>query len=160
MIRSAKAEDADILTPISFESKGYWGYPKAYFEIWHNELTITPEYINKNDVLVFKNDRVILGYYSIAELQDDGELSGIKIKKGFWLEHMFIVQSHIGQGIGTRMFDHLRERCKERRIKEVSILADPNSRGFYEKMGCEYQKEFPSTIANRTTPLLVLRIGN
>jgi ADP-ribosylglycohydrolase len=27
----------------------------------------------------------------------------------------------------------------------VGILADPNSRGFYEKMGCTYVREYPST---------------
>lgn len=101
-----------------------------------------------------------VGYFSIVEFQQDLEVSGIKIKKGFWLEHMFIVADHIGKGIGTRMFDHLRKRCKVKGIHEVGILSDPHSRGFYEKMGCEYQREFPSTITNRTTPLMVLTIEN
>ncbi|RJQ84641.1 MAG: GNAT family N-acetyltransferase [Desulfobacteraceae bacterium] len=58
----------------------------------------------------------------------------------------------MGQGIGTKLFDHLRQRCIAKGIKELGILADPNARGFYEKMGCRYQGEHPSTIMNRTTP--------
>ncbi|WP_394698361.1 hypothetical protein [uncultured Desulfobacter sp.] len=39
------------------------------------------------------------------------------------------------------MFEHLRKRCISRGVHDLSILADPNSRGFYEKMGCEYKHE-------------------
>jgi GNAT superfamily N-acetyltransferase len=156
MIRPGKKEEAQILTELSFESKGYWGYPKEYFEIWKPELTITPDYIEKNDVLVFESDGAIVGYYSIIELENDMVVSGTKIVKGHWLEHMFIAPKYIGRGIGTIMFDHLRKRCEIKGIRKLGILSDPNARGFYEKMGCDYQGEFPSTIAGRTTPLFVL----
>ncbi len=32
LIRRARGQDAASLTRISFDSKPYWGYPKAYFE--------------------------------------------------------------------------------------------------------------------------------
>lgn len=157
MIRKAQISEAGTLTEISFGSKGYWGYPKAYFDIWSQELTISPEYIQNNDVFVFEENSAIFGYYSIVELKDDIEVSGIRIGKGFWLEHMFIETSSIGNGIGTQLFEHLRERCRARGINKIGILADPNSRGFYEKMGCEYRCDYPSTIKDRTTPYLLLR---
>jgi GNAT superfamily N-acetyltransferase len=156
VIRQAKEAEAEQLTKISFKSKGHWGYPKEYFDIWIDELTISPAYIKKNAVFVVENHGVLIGYYSIVELNQDIEISGIKIQKGFWLEHMFVTPQHIGKGIGTRMFDHLREWCCIQGIFRLSILADPNSRGFYQKMGCEYVSEFPSTIKNRTTPYLIL----
>ncbi len=40
-----RAEEAEILTEISFQSKGYWDYPPEYFDIWKDELTITGDYI-------------------------------------------------------------------------------------------------------------------
>jgi GNAT superfamily N-acetyltransferase len=160
MIRHAKKEEAKILTRLSIESKRYWRYPKEYIQIWNEELIITPEYIEKNDVIAFEDDGKIVGYYSIVELNDDVEISGIKIDKRYWLEHMFIFPDHIGQGIGTNLFDHLKKRCKKKGITELKILADPNSKGFYEKMGCRYQREYPSTIAGRTTPLLSMKIKN
>jgi GNAT superfamily N-acetyltransferase len=154
MIRSAKKEEADILTQISYKSKEYWNYPQAYFEVWNRELTITSDYIEKNDVFVFELDGAVVGYYSLVELSEDIEVSGITIKKGFWLEHMFIWPENIGNGIGTKMFAHLRKRCILRGINELGILADPNARGFYEKMGCVYKHDYPSTVENRTIPYL------
>lgn len=158
MIRQAKAREAEILTGISFSSKGYWGYPKEFYDIWSGELTISADYIRKNDVFVYEDDGDILGYYSIVELKTDIEIAGVRIFKGFWLEHMFVEPGSIGKGIGTRMFDHLRQWCRSRAIRKLSILADPNARGFYEKMACEYQGEYLSTIKDRTTPLLELKI--
>ena len=160
MIRRAKISEAKLLTEISFHSKSYWGYPKTYFDIWASELTISSHYIQNNDVFVFENDGTIIGYYSIVELKADIEIAGVSIGKGYWLEHMFIEPGSIGKGIGTKIFDHLRQRCRTRGINDLGILADPHARGFYEKMGCEYKREHPSTIKNRTTPFLLLKIGS
>ncbi len=160
MIRPAKKEDAQSLTKLSFESKGHWGYPKEYFEIRKSELTITPGYITKNDVHVFEIEGVIIGYFSIIELENEIEISGSKIDKGHWLEHMFIAPEHIGQGIGTLMFDYLRIRCETKGIRKPRILANPHAGGFHEKMGCSYHGEIPSTIPGRTTPLFVLAIND
>jgi len=157
MIRPAARDEAQILTRISFASKRYWNYPQKYFDVWYDELTITPDYIEKNDVFAFDLDGVIAGYYSVVELPEDIEVSGITIEKGFWLEHMFIEPAHIGKGIGTRMFQHVRKMCAAKGIRRLGVLSDPHSRGFYEKMGCEYVREYPSTIKNRTTPYLILR---
>ena len=154
MIRAAKTEDSEALTKISFASKNYWNYPKEYFEIWKNELTISRDYIHENDVFVYEKDGSIIGYYSMVNLKAGIEISGIPIDKGIWLEHMFIDPDHIGTGIGTKLFQHMRERCISADIREVGILADPNARGFWEKMGCVYMREYPSTIEGRTTPFL------
>lgn len=82
MIRRANNNEFKILTEISFESKGYWNYPREYIKIWEKELTITKEYINQNAV------------------------------------------------------------------------------SFYEKMGCSYIEDYPSTIAGRTIPFLKYYIEN
>lgn len=157
-IRPAHQDDAPLLTEISFAAKGYWNYPREYFTVWQNELTITPAYIANNDVLVYEDDGVAIGYYSLVELREDLRVAGSVLARGFWLEHMFVEPRRIGKGIGRRLFDHLRRRCRSRGIASLGILADPHARGFYEKMGCEYLREFPSTIKQRTTPHLQLRI--
>lgn len=159
MIRQAKRSEAEVLTQLSFASKRYWGYPEAYFKVWASELTISADYIDQNDVVVYEYDGCITAYYSIVQLPGDIEVSGVIIKKGFWLEHMFVKPESIGRGIGTRLFHHLHQRCPVEGIVELGVLADPNAKGFYEKMGCAYQKEHPSTIENRSTPYLVLHIS-
>lgn len=157
-IRAAKIEESDILTSVSFQSKKIWRYPDHFFEIWKNELTIHPDYIRHNKVFVFEEKSIILGYYSMVYLENDVDLSGTVLSKGHWLEHMFILPGFIGKGIGTKLFDHLKTICTENRISRISILSDPNARGFYEKMGCRYVKEYPSSIPHRTTPLLILTL--
>lgn len=82
MIRSAKSTEHQVLTEISFASKGQWGYPKDYFDIWRDELTITPEYIEENSVYIIENNGVVIGYYSIVELKKDIEISGIIFPTG------------------------------------------------------------------------------
>lgn len=158
MIRKAIPSEAGILTRLTRESKALWGYPKEHFDIWAPELTILPEYIEKNDVFVIEVDGIVAGYYSMVVLQNDIEVGGVRIGKGHWLEHMFIAPTHIGQGLGTRLFAHCREGCKAKGILQLGILADPNAKKFYEKMGCEYHREFQSTIPGRTTPYLTLTL--
>ncbi len=36
--------------------KNYWNYPDEYYEIWKKELTITQDYISKNDVYVYEQN--------------------------------------------------------------------------------------------------------
>lgn len=155
MIRRAQTNDAACLTKLSFDSKRYWNYPEEYYAVWSKELTITPEYIDQHEVYVYKIENRIIGYYSLVELVHDIEISGIILKKGYWLEHMFIAPDKIGQGFGKQLFAHLKLRCRQLSITIISTLADPHARGFYEKMGCSYVGEYPSTIKGRTTPHLV-----
>jgi GNAT superfamily N-acetyltransferase len=155
-IRSAKIEESGILTSISFASKKYWAYPESFFETWKNELTISPDYILQNRVFVFEDRAGIAGYYAMVYLENDMDVSGTVLSKGHWLEHMFILPAFIGKGIGTKLFEHLKIICRQNRINTISILSDPNAKGFYEKMGCRYVKEYPSSIPHRTTPLLVI----
>ncbi len=158
-MRPAIKEDASVLTDISFAAKRYWQYPEEYYRIWQNELTIGPEYIRDNEVWVYENERDICAFYSLVTLNSELKVGEVILARGHWLEHMFVRPIDIGCGIGTELFRHLRRRCTEKKITSLNILVDPNARGFYEKMGCRYVREVPSTIVGRTTPQLVLPVG-
>jgi len=157
MIRQARTTEAALLTDISFASKRYWHYPDEYLHIWKDELTITADYIENNDVWVTEKNGSVVGYYSIIFLERSLECAQVILERGFWLEHMFLVPHVIGQGIGRVLFEHIVSRCTQNKIAVLRILADPNAKGFYEKMGCAYKKDIPSTIVGRSTPLLLLR---
>ncbi|MCG8564612.1 MAG: GNAT family N-acetyltransferase [Desulfobacterales bacterium] len=158
MIRRARMEEAGVLTEISFASKAYWKYPRDWFDIWEKELTLTPDYIRKNQVWLLEKGGEILGYYSLVALAEDIFISGIRLPAGVWLDHMFIRPHAIGTGLGRRLFDHCADQCRGLCIDGLDILADPNARGFYEKMGCSFVKEYPSTIEGRTTPWLTFKL--
>ena len=149
-IRQATQADCEILTEISFSSKNYWTYPKEYFDIWKNELTITAEYISNNHVFVSVEDGKTIGYYSVVVLEKDLSLKEFTIERGVWLEHAFIRPEHIGQGYGRRLMQHLIKQAQNQKWAKLKILADPHSKEFYEKLGAKYIKEVPSNIAGRT----------
>lgn len=155
-IRAALKTDSEILTKISFKAKSYWDYPNEYFEIWNDELTISEQYVKENNVFVMELNQSTIAYYSIVSLKESIRFSSVEISKGYWLDHMFVLPDYIGRGFGNQMITHLKGVCNQQRIKQLRVLADPNSKGFYEKMGFQYLKEFPSTIEGRTTPELLL----
>ncbi len=157
MLRKARTTEAGLLTEISFASKRYWLYPDEYLHVWKDELTITADYIENNDVCVIENNGSVVGYYSIVFLKKPMECAQVILDKGYWLEHMFLVPQVIGSGLGRILFEHIVSRCTQKQIATLRILADPHAKGFYEKMGCIYKKDIPSTIAGRSTPLLLLR---
>lgn len=155
IIRRAAIADAHQLTTISFASKNHWQYPERFFTVWKDELTITPQYITDNLVFTSEIENIIVGYYSLVSLKADLKFEGQILEKGFWLEHMFLAPAHIGRSLGKQLFDHAMLICKGLGVNRLKILSDPHARGFYEKMGCRFIKELPSSIAGRTTPLLV-----
>lgn len=104
-IRPAKDTENGVLTNISFASKRYWNYPEEYFDVWRTELTITSDYINANIVFVAEVDEKVVGYFSIVEVQKDFFTGQVMVRKGFWLEHIFILPGFIGQGIGIDLVD-------------------------------------------------------
>ena len=160
MIRPANSNDSKTLTDISFASKSFWGYPESYFEIWNEELTITKEYISKNHVIVVENQETIIGYYSIVFQANDLELPQFKMEKGFWLEHLFITPEYIGHGYGAKLMVHLLKDAVKKGWQEIKILADPNSKLFYEKLGVTYVKDIPSNIGGRSVCYFEWEIKN
>lgn len=158
-IRRALETEHGPLTQISFRSKQVWNYPTEYFDLWRSELTITPEYIRKHLVFVAERAGQIVGYYSVLHNPKDfWTRSGIFFSAGYWLEHMFILPEHIGQGIGTALMHHAKEQIRGLEGSVMRILVDPNAKGFYEKVGARYIKDVPSSIPGRTTPFFELAV--
>ncbi|MZP28643.1 GNAT family N-acetyltransferase [Heliobacterium undosum] len=158
LIRKALPKESAIITEISFLSKQYWNYPKEYFEIWKDELTITAEYIERNIVFVAEVDGKIIGYESVVEVKEDFWAGNVFVQKGFWLEHMFIHPSYIGKGIGSKLIFFIKTFCREAGISSLNIFSDPYAKGFYEKMGAMYIRESPSSILGRTVSLFSLQV--
>lgn len=158
IIRPATIHDSEVLTQISFASKRYWNYPEEYFEVWKDELTITPQYIENNIVYVAEKDGQTVGYFSLVEVKGDFWAGKVFVKKGFWLEHIFMMPEHIGIGVGFVLIGVLKEKCKEMKINKINIFVDPNAQGFYDKLGACYIGESPSSIKGRMVSLYELVI--
>lgn len=157
-VRRAVPEDSHALTRLSFAAKGYWNYPQEYLNIWKDELTISAEYTEKNIVYAAEACSVLAGFYSIIHNKEDIVLGGSTISSGFWLDHLFILPRFIGKGLGTALIRHAKAVCGDIGCTRLNIFADPNSRGFYLKMGAVYIGEYPSSIPGRNIPVFTLLI--
>lgn len=152
-IRRVREQEHEQLTKISFAAKRYWNYPEEYFEIWKSELTITEDYINNNEVFTADVDGSLAAYYSVVEVKQEFMAGQTLVEKSYWLEHMFVLPKWIGCGIGRMMYEHMKSLCRSQGIEELRIFADPNAKGFYEKMGAIYIEERLSSIEGRTVSL-------
>ena len=162
MHRIEKADrNADSeLSRISFAAKSHWKYPTEYMDIWKNELTITKEYIDQHIVRCLSIDGKIVGFYSIVFLEKEMEFGKIKMERGFWLDHMFILPEYHKRGIGRLFFEDINSIVVKLGIEDqILAFVDPNAAGFYEKMGCELVRISESSIPNRSIPVYKYRIG-
>jgi GNAT superfamily N-acetyltransferase len=146
-ILRATPGDAEALSRIAFAAKRYWGYPEQWMERWQESLTITSDFIRRNEVYAATLDREIVGFYALAG-------QGREIE----LEHLWVTPEHIGTGVGRALFDHAVRRAGSLGAEVLGIEADPNAEGFYRRMGARRVGEtsYPIDNQRRVLPLLVV----
>ena len=160
IFRTATPDEAVLITQLTLDSKRYWGYSEEQMKNWIDELTISPEYIERNMVFVAEISTYLVGYVSIIEEGPEHilDVGNYKISGGFFLDNLFIHPSHIRQGIGEKLLNIALNWCKEKEIKNLHVVSDPNAKDFYEKMGAICLGNLPSSIAGRYLPLMVFHI--
>jgi GNAT superfamily N-acetyltransferase len=135
VIRQASPKEAAALTQIAHDAKRHWGYPEHWIQHWHEDLTISSDFITNNQVYVADCESEIVGFYALV-------VRGRKAE----LEHMWVAPKHIGTGVGKELFIHAMQISARDKISEVEISADPNAEGFYKRMGARRTGEVSSEI--------------
>jgi GNAT superfamily N-acetyltransferase len=120
----ARPKDADALTEIAFSAKRHWGYPERWIQSWRDILTISPEFIAANVAYSAIEDDRVVGFYLLTTESD-----------GLHLDHLWIMPSAMGRGIGRALFEHAVEQASASGFRAIKIEADPNAEGFYQRMG-------------------------
>ena len=153
-IRKAVPSEAETLTRIAHDAKRYWGYPENWIQHWKDQLTITPEFIDANEVYLAISGDEVAGFYAIVEVgpPNAGGSSPGKAE----LEHMWVKPDHIGTGIGKELLIHAIETATFLDAAALEISSDPNAEGFYKRMGAKRIGEITSEIEGqpRTLPHL------
>lgn len=157
-ISKAQNSDAEVLTDISFAAKKHWNYPDSYYDLWRDELTITKDYIQQNIVFKALYLDAVIGFYSITENKDDFYSGDTFVKKGFWLEHMFIKPEYHKLGVGVKLMNHAKQVSTDLGIRDLLIFVDPYAKGFYDKVGAAYLYDSKSSIPGRMIPVYGLKI--
>lgn len=148
MIRSALPDEANTLTQIALDAKRHWGYPEHWIQHWEADLTITPDFIDQNQVFVIEDDGEIKGFYALCVEGSRAEL-----------EHMWVTPTCIGTGIGKELFLDAMDRATALRVNEIELSADPNAAGFYRRMGATQIGEVESEIEGHSRKLPRMKIN-
>lgn len=142
LIRRSLPEEAPLLTQIAHEAKQYWGYPEHWIKRWSADLTISPDFINQNEVYVAERDDQVCGFYALAVEESKAEL-----------EHLWVAPAFIGSGVGKELFLDAMDRATAMNVRQIQLTADPNAAGFYEKMGAVRTGEVVSEIEGQSRVL-------
>lgn len=148
-ISPAKITDANTLAELTIRSKNHWDYGHAQIEQWRDELTITPDYIDKNSVFKLVKEEQILGFYAFAPESTE------EVKLNF----LFVEPEAIGKGYGKRLLTHFLNSLKGTNYKRVVLDADPHAEAFYASQGFTVIGKLKSSIAGRFLPIMQLELG-
>ena len=130
------------MTGIAHDAKRHWGYPEHWIQHWQDDLTISSDFVNHNQVYVAEREGEIVGFYALVVGEEKAEL-----------EHMWVAPQHIGTGVGKELFFHAMQAAAGDNISTVEISADPNAEGFYRRMGARRVGEVSSEIEGQTRVL-------
>ena len=107
-IEKAIRTDAKEITELSIRSKDYWNYGEKQIEAWREELTLTEEYIDNNQVFKLEIEKELVGFYAYkAENKDT-------IKLNF----LFVEPKCIGQGYGKVLLFHFLQSIEKLGFKK------------------------------------------
>ena len=123
-ITRARPDDAETLTQIAHAAKRHWGYPETWIAAWRDILTMRPEFIAANVAYIAVENARPVGFYVLTKEPD-----------GLHLDHLWILPSSMGRGIGRALFEHAAAEVKRLGFRSMKIEADPNAEAFYKRMG-------------------------
>ena len=110
-IRPAQRTDADTLTAIAHAAKRSWRYPEEWIRLCSNELTVTPDFIERNRVCCAQRGGQVVGFDALSGTGSTREL-----------EHMWVAPEHPGVGIGAALFEHAVETARQRERRNSGSL--------------------------------------
>ena len=147
-IQKATTINNIILTEITKKSKAFWGYSEEQMKKWESNLTISEEYILKNEVFNLIVEEQIVGYYSYKK----NENNSVK------LDNLFVLPEYIGKGYGKLLMNDFLEKMKHQKIDRITLDAEPNAEKFYQKLGFTKIGEFETSIKNRFMPIMEMKL--
>lgn len=147
--RKARDQECPALSDLMLRSKAHWDYDADFIEACRADLTITPEWLQKNDGFVVERDGKVLGFFGISL---NGETAHV--------EHFFVAREAIGSGVGSLMWARFVEEAVKRLAKRIEVESEPFAEAFYVSRGARRIGWAPSSVfADRMLPLLELSLS-
>ncbi|KFC35194.1 GNAT family N-acetyltransferase [Elizabethkingia anophelis] len=144
LIKKSEPKCHSELSEIAKKSKRFWGYSDEWMHLWDEDLTLTQEYIDTNEVWHIENESEdIIGFYSFYRENEDF----------IRLDFLFIKPEYIGYGYGKLLINHFFSQAKLLADKIV-LDADPYAEEFYQKFGFKTVENKPTKIEGRFLPVM------
>lgn len=142
--------DLVSVSALGIHSKASWGYTSEEMAVFTAELTLSQELLADSiTAKVAMVDEEIAGYYTLRKHED----SGIE------LDYMFVAPEHFHRGIGTKLMIDAMAEARDWKARELTLIADPNAVGFYEKFGAKIIGRHVSSIPNRRIPIMSIELA-
>ena len=144
----ASTDDAQFLTETAFQSKKIWGYSDEQIYLWKDDLEISEDYILQNKVMKVFDNNIFIGFFALKfERSQPPEIDHL------WLQPQFLRKSY-----GTIIFKYITEYLSEQGFSKITLVAEPNAKGFYEKLGGKIIGKFESKISGRFLEIFEFQI--
>jgi GNAT superfamily N-acetyltransferase len=144
VIREAEPGERERLREIAIASKAYWGYDQDQVRRWGEGLELSPGV----DRFVAEVEGEVVAYASLVR---EGDV--------FVLDELWVEPGSIGEGVGSHLFRFVAQRARELRARRLEWEAEPNSVGFYEKMGGSYLRDSKPSEWGRVLPVMGIDLG-
>ena len=116
--------------------------------LWKSDLEVSEDYISKNEVVkVYEQDKFI-GFYGIKFINE----------KDAEIDHLWLIPEKIKKGLGRLIFNHIFKCLKLKNYIKATLIAEPNSKGFYEKMGGKVIGQHQSKVSGRFLDIYEFKI--
>ncbi|HVH74814.1 MAG TPA: GNAT family N-acetyltransferase [Stellaceae bacterium] len=150
-IRPARIEEADALSDLCARSKAVWGYDRGFMTLARPALAIAPDEVARGAVWVAVLGGRIVGGVTLTPGEVPGTLD---------LGKLFVRPRRLRSGIGRALLAHAVEEARRRGAARLTILADPNAAGFYEREGARRIGDAPSgAVPGRFLPLYEISLA-
>ena len=120
-VRAARAADEERLRELTFESKAYWGYDRDFVRRWAEGLSFESD----RERWVAEVDGEIVAWAALVPPS-----GGVAVLDDLWVDPAWM-----GRELGSRLFRLAADRARELGAERLEWGAEPNSVGFYEKLG-------------------------
>jgi len=149
ILREPTPAELPALTSLCQRSKAHWGYSGDMLKAFAAELTVTPENLAKDAIMLAEDKRGIAGVVQVSKQGDDAVL-----------EKLFVEPERLGEGTGKILYVWACRVARENGAKHLFIEADPDAASFYQHLGAVQVGTVESgSIPGRTLPHLVHALG-
>jgi hypothetical protein len=131
--------DFKLLTDTAIASKQYWGYSDEVIRLLRPDLEVTEEYILRNEAVKVFEGSAFIGFYSL-KLLENGVME---------IDNLWLTVDNIKKGYGRLIFVQILKHLKTIGHAKATLIAEPNAKGFYDKMGGKVISRFESKIKGR-----------